>query len=52
MIQQKVTKKKTCFNAHFQYRQLKSMGLKKMWSLKWLAMLKCERTSLHAIQYK
>ena len=39
--------KKACFNAHFQYSQSKIMGLNKMWSLKSLAMLKCEiRTSL------
>ena len=45
--------KKTCFNAHFQYSQSKITGLNKMWSLKSLAMLKCEsRTSLHAVQYK
>ena len=52
MIQQKVRKKKkTCFNAHFQYSQSKIMELNKMWSLKSLVMLKCEsRTSLHAVQ--
>ena len=45
--------KKTCFNARFQYSQSKITGLKKMWSLKRLAMLKCEsRTSLHEVQYK
>ena len=45
--------KKTCFNAHFQYSQSKITGLNKMWSLKRLAMLKCERrTSLHVVQYK
>ena len=45
--------KKIGFNAHFQYRQSKITGLNKMWSLKSLAMLKCEsRTSLHAVQYK
>ena len=39
--------KKTCFNAHFQYSQLKMTGLNKMCSLKSLAMLKCEsKTSL------
>ena len=43
--------KKTCFNAHFQYSQLKITGLDKMWSLKSLAMLKCEsRNSLQAVQ--
>ena len=56
MIQQKVRKKKkkkTCFNAHFQYSQLKIMGPNKMWSLKSLAVLKCEsRTSQHVVQYK
>ena len=47
MIQQKVRKKKkTCLNAHFQYSQ------SKMWSLKSLAMLKCERrASTYAVQY-
>ena len=36
--------KKICFNAHFQYRQSKITGLKKM--------LKCEtKTSLPAVQY-
>ena len=46
-------KKTTCFNAHFQYSQSKIMGLNKMWSLKSLAMLKCEsRTSLHVVKYK
>ena len=45
--------KKTCFNAYFQSSQLKITGLNKTWSLKSLAMLKCEsRTSLHAVQYK
>ena len=45
--------KKTCFNAHFQYSQSKIMGLKKMWPLKNLAMLKCEsRNRPHAVQYK
>ena len=45
--------KKTFFNAHFQYNQSKITGLNKIWSLKSLAMLKCEsRTSLHAVQYK
>ena len=53
MIQQKVRKKKTCFNAHFHYSQSKMTGLSKMWSLKSLVMLKCEsRTSLDAVQYK
>ena len=47
------TEKNTRFNAHFQYSQSKITGLGKMWSLKSLAMLKCEsRTSLHAVQYK
>ena len=45
-------KKKTCFNAQFQYSQSEITGLNKM-SLKSLAMLKCEsRTSLHAVQHK
>ena len=45
--------KKTCFNAHFQYSQSKMTRLKRIWSLKKLAMLKCEsRTSLHLVQYK
>ena len=45
--------KNTCFNVHFQYSQSKITGLNKMWSLKSLAVLKCEsRTSLHAVQYK
>ena len=34
--------KKTCFNAHLQYSQLKITGLNKMLSLKGLAILKCE----------
>ena len=43
--------KKTFFNAHFQYNQSKITSLNKIWSLKSLAMLKCEsRTSLHAVQ--
>ena len=43
--------KRTCFNAHFQYSQSKITGLNNMWSLKSLAMLKCEsKTSLHAEQ--
>ena len=34
--------------AHFQYSQSKIAGLNKMWSLKSLAMLKCESSaSLH-----
>ena len=45
--------KKPCFNAHFQYSQSKITGLSKMWSLKSLVILKCERrTSLDAVQYK
>ena len=45
--------KKTFFNAHFQYNQSKITSLNKIWSLKSLAMLKCEsRTSLHTVQYK
>ena len=45
--------KKIRFNAHFHYSQPKIMGLNKVWSLKSLAMLKCEnRTSLYAVQYK
>ena len=45
--------KKTCFNTHFQYSQSKITGLSKMWSLKSLVILKCERrTSLDAVQYK
>ena len=44
MIQQKVIKKKRS-------SQSKITGLNKMWSLKSLAMLKCEsRTSLYAVQ--
>ena len=43
--------KKTCFNAYFQYSRSNITGLNQMWSLKRLAMLKCEsRTSLHAVQ--
>ena len=39
--------KNTCFYAYF---QSKITGLIKMWSLKSLAVLKCEsRTSLHAV---
>ena len=53
MIQQKVRKKKTCFKAHFQCSQSKITGLKKMWSLQSLAMLKSEsRTNVHVVQYK
>ena len=50
-MQQNVRKKKkTCFNAHFQYSQSKTTGLNKMRSLKSLAMLRCEsRTSLHQL---
>ena len=45
--------KKTCFNIHFLYSQSKITVLNKMWSLRNLAMLKCERrTSLHAVQYE
>ena len=51
--------KKSYFNAHFQYSQSKITDNKgvcswnKMWSLKSLAMLKCESmTSLHGVQYK
>ena len=45
--------RKTCFNAHFQYSQSKFTGLNKMWSLKSLAMLKCESiTSLYVVQNK
>ena len=48
--------KKTCFNAHFQYSQSTIMGLNKilkMWSLKSLAILKCESgTSLLEVQCK
>ena len=53
-MQQKVRKKKkTCFNAHFQYNQCNIAGLNKMRLLKSLVMLKSEsRTSLHALQYK
>ena len=52
MIQQKV-RKKTLFNAHFQYCQSRIKGLNRRWSLTSLAMFKCEsRTSLHAVQYK
>ena len=47
------TEEKTCFDAHFHYSQSKITGLNKMWSLKGLAMLKCEsRTSLYGVQYK
>ena len=43
----------SCLNAYSQYSQSKITGLNKMWSLKSLAMLKCEsRTNLHAVQYK
>ena len=35
-------KKKTSFNARFQYSQSKITGLNKMWSLRGLAMLKYE----------
>ena len=46
-------KKRPVFNAQFQYSQSKMTSLKKIWSLKKLAMLKCEsRTSLHLVQYK
>ena len=53
MIQQKVRKKKKiCFSAHFRYSQSKVMGLNKMWLLKCLAMLICERRAgLYAVQY-
>ena len=34
--------KNTCFNVHFQYSLSKITGLNKIWSLKSLAMLKCE----------
>ena len=34
--------KKTCFNAHFQYCQSRITELNRMWSLKSLAMFKCE----------
>ena len=45
--------KSTCFNAHFQHSQSKITGLNKKWSLKSLAMLKCESgTSLYALHYK
>ena len=45
--------KKTYLNAHFQYSQSKTTGLKKMYSLKSLTMLQEEsRTSPHAVQYK
>ena len=49
----KEKRKKTCFDAHFQYSQSKITGLSKMWSLKSLVMSNCEsRTSLHAVQNK
>ena len=52
MIQHQVKRKRTCFNAHFQYSQSKITKLNKMWSIKSLAVLKCEsRTSLHAVKY-
>ena len=51
--------KKSYFNAHFQYSQSKIASNKgayswnKMWSIKSLAILKCEnKTSLDAVQYK
>ena len=44
---------KTCFNAHFQFMLSKITGLNKLWSLKSLAMFKCESViSLHVVQYK
>ena len=47
----KEKRKKTCFDAHFQYSQSKITGLSKMRSLKGLVILKCgSRTSLHAVQ--
>ena len=51
MIQNEVRKKKkTCFNDHFERCTFLEY---KMWSLKSLAMLKCDcRNSLHAVQYK
>ena len=59
MIQEKVRKKKDYFNAHFQYSQSKIASNKdvyswnKMWSIKGLAVFKCEnKTSLDAVQYK
>ena len=53
MSNRKPERKKTCFNAHFQYSQSKIMGLSKMWSLKKLVMLKYEsRTTLHTVQDK
>ena len=53
MSNRKPERKKTCFNAHFQYSQSKIMGLSKMWSLKRLVMLKYEsRATLHTVQDK
>ena len=43
--------KKTCFNANFQSSQSKITELNKMWSLRNLAMFKCDsKTSLHTVQ--
>ena len=51
MILQKVRKKKkTYFNAHFQYSLSKTTGLNKMWSLQSLAMLSV-RVELVYMQY-
>ena len=45
--------KKTCFNDNFQYSQSKITELNKMWSLRSLAMFKCDsKTSLPVVQYK
>ena len=38
MIQQKVAKKKNCFNAHFQYSHSQIRELNNMWPLENLAM--------------
>ena len=53
MIQQKVRKKKRPVLMVIFSSQSKIMGLNKMWSLKNLAMLKCESgTTLNVVQYK
>ena len=45
-------KKKAYLNAYFQYSHVKITELNKIWSLKRLAMLKCEnRTSIHTVRY-
>ena len=54
MIQQKIRMKtRPVLMFIFQYSQSKMTGLNKMWSLKTVAILKCEsRTSEYAVQYK